>query len=100
MRIPCPYCGPRSHDEFVYHGDATLRRPEGSSPGNDPDADKHAENAMFEYVYLRSNPAGPHKELWFHAAGCHAWLIVERDTRTHAIFGATPARVTAEEQPR
>ena len=21
MRIPCPYCGPRGHDEFAYHGD-------------------------------------------------------------------------------
>jgi methylglutamate dehydrogenase subunit B len=88
MRIPCPYCGPRSNDEFVYHGDATLRRPDTSAAKA---GDDHAERVVLEYVYLRENPAGPHRELWFHAAGCHAWLVVERDTRTHAIFSAVPA---------
>jgi heterotetrameric sarcosine oxidase delta subunit len=84
MRIPCPYCGPRSHDEFVYYGDATLHRPEASGSG--------AEAAFCDYVYVRDNPAGPHRELWFHAASCHEWLVVTRDTRTHAISGAEPAR--------
>jgi len=46
-------------------------------------------------VYLRDNPAGPHRELWFHAGGCHDWLIVSRDTRTHEISGAEPARSAA-----
>ncbi len=86
MRIPCPYCGLRSHDEFVYYGDATLRRPDASV------AD--AERAFFEYVYIRDNPAGPHRELWFHAGGCHEWLVVSRDTRTHEISGAEPARAS------
>jgi len=86
MRIPCPYCGLRSNEEFVYHGDATLRRPEPTGA-----AAEDAERAAYEYVYLRNNPAGRHAELWFHASGCHAWLIVERDTRTHEIFGARPA---------
>ena len=86
MRIPCPYCGPRSNEEFTYHGDATLRRPAIAA------GDANTESAVYDYVYLRNNPAGLHRELWFHAAGCHAWLIVERDTRTHAIAGATPAR--------
>ena len=27
MRIPCPHCGPRAHEEFTYRGDATVRRP-------------------------------------------------------------------------
>ncbi len=39
----------------------------------------------FSYVYLRDNPAGAHRELWYHGAGCQAWLAVERDTLTHAI---------------
>jgi sarcosine oxidase subunit delta len=43
-------------------------------------------------VYLRDNPAGPCRELWFHAAGCHSWLVVERDTRTHEIRSVTFAR--------
>ncbi len=44
-----------------------------------------------EYVYLRNNPAGPHREYWYHGAGCQSWLVVTRDTRTHEIFGAETA---------
>lgn len=84
MRIHCPFCGPRGHEEFVYEGDAGLRRPSLDSP--DIDA------AFHDYVYLRANPDGAHRELWFHAAGCHAWLVVERDTRTHAIGAVVAAR--------
>jgi sarcosine oxidase subunit delta len=77
MRIKCPYCGERALEEFTYRGDATVRRPESLEPG--------AAEAWTDYVYLRDNPAGPHKEHWHHSAGCHAWLTVTRDTRTHAI---------------
>jgi heterotetrameric sarcosine oxidase delta subunit len=83
MRIPCPYCGSRDLSEFVYHGDATPRRP-------DPSAQNAAE-LFYEYVYLRQNPAGPLLELWYHASGCRAWLTVNRDTRSHAIAGAALA---------
>ena len=76
MRIPCPYCGERDVQEFTYLGDAGPRRPDGLSASME---------AMHDYVYLRDNPAGPHRELWQHAAGCRAWLVVTRDTRTHAI---------------
>ena len=65
MRIKCPYCGERALEEFTYRGDAA--------------------EAWTEYVYLRDNPAGPHKEHWHHSAGCHSWLVVTRDTRTHEI---------------
>jgi sarcosine oxidase subunit delta len=95
MRIPCPYCGARSHEEFVYHGDATLHRPDTSRA-----TATDAERAVYEYVYLRENPAGLHRELWFHAAGCHAWLIVERDTRNHAITHVGPAAPAASGAPR
>jgi methylglutamate dehydrogenase subunit B len=84
MRIPCPHCGPRTHEEFTYFGDATARRP--SSTGPD------AEAAYYDYVYTRDNPFGLHRELWFHHGGCHEWLVVERDTRNHDIKGAVPAR--------
>ncbi len=40
---------------------------------------------MTDYVYLRDNPAGAHRELWYHGAGCRSWLVVARDTRTHQI---------------
>lgn len=87
MRIPCPYCGSRDLSEFVYHGDATPKRP-------DPSAE-NASELFYEYVYLRENPAGPIRELWYHASGCRSWLTVTRDTRTHAIAGAILAMETA-----
>ena len=79
MRITCPYCGERGSDEFSYLGDATLTRP-------DP-ARADARDAFHDYVYIRNNPAGEHRELWYHGGGCGAWLVVTRDTRTHAISG-------------
>ena len=45
--------------------------------------------AFHDYVYLRDNPAGLHRELWYHGAGCHAWLVVTRNTRTHEISDVT-----------
>lgn len=77
MRIPCPYCGSRDAHEFAYRGDAAVARPV------DGDA-----AAFADYVYLRDNPAGVLREHWYHARGCRNWLIVERDTRTHAVTGA------------
>ena len=80
MRIPCPLCGNRDVREFTYLGDATVRRP-------DPNA-CDAIDLFVEYVYMRDNPVGSHREFWYHGAGCQAWLVVTRDTRTHEIFGA------------
>lgn len=85
MRIPCPHCGERDASEFTYLGDATKRRPAPDAPFE----------AMVDYVYLRDNPAGSHREFWYHAAGCHAWLIVTRDTRTHAVGAVESARDAA-----
>ena len=84
MRIPCPFCGDRDASEFAYLGDATLKRPDPSSPD--------AERAFHDYVYLRDNPAGPHREFWHHVSGCRSWLIVTRDTRNHEISGAELAK--------
>ncbi|WP_425092570.1 sarcosine oxidase subunit delta [Tropicimonas sp. S265A] len=88
MRIPCPLCGERDLREFTYLGDETyLSRPEeGDAEGY------HA------YLHLRDNPAGPVRDLWFHAMGCGAWLEVERHTVTHAIQGARLVRDTQGEQ--
>ena len=47
---------------------------------------------MFDYVYVRDNPAGAFEELWYHAQGCRTWLRVRRDTVSHAIAGAEYAR--------
>ena len=84
MRIPCPFCGLRGNDEFSYLGDATVRRPDPAAAG--------AGQAFHDYVYLRENPSGLHQELWFHAGGCRAWLVVTRNTRTHEISDVTLAK--------
>ena len=80
LLIPCPWCGERSHIEFVYGGDATRRRPDTQGPV--AAADWHA------YVYLRDNRRGAHVEYWHHSHGCRKWIKVRRDTLTHAILGA------------
>jgi sarcosine oxidase subunit delta len=78
MRLICPFCGNRGIEEFSYFGDASVQRPAADA----------APEEWVNYVYLRENPAGPHSELWYHAAACRQFLKVERDTRTHAILSA------------
>lgn len=87
MRINCPCCGERSLDEFVYHGDATVMRPDHASAT--------AMTDFTRYVFERENPLGLHRELWYHAAGCHAWLVVTRGIATHAITNVEMARDVA-----
>ena len=79
MRIPCPYCGERDLSEFVCRGEVATR------PGS------ATLSAGLDGLYLRDNPEGPTREHWHHAHGCRLWLVVERDTRTHAVTGARPA---------
>jgi heterotetrameric sarcosine oxidase delta subunit len=76
--IPCPHCGPRNHDEFAYAGDATVMPPGPEAPLAEWSA----------ATYLRDNPRGRHRELWRHSFGCGAYLVVERDTRTHEVLSA------------
>lgn len=87
MRITCPHCGERSLDEYLYLGDASVARPDPAAPD--------AAAQFYTYGYERGNVAGPHKELWYHSAGCHAWLVVERDTRTHEIASVALAKDVA-----
>lgn len=83
LTINCPHCGPRPETEFVYGGDANLKRPDPATASDEEWAD---------YIYLRDNPKGPHRELWLHSAGCHTWLVVERNTVSHEVGAVTPAR--------
>lgn len=66
--------------EFAYLGAAEPSRPDSAS------SDGPAQ--FFATVYLRDNPAGVHRELWYHGQGCRRWLRVVRDTRDHRILGA------------
>lgn len=80
MLIPHPLLGLRDAQEFTYLGDASLM--------NRPTS----EEGFYDYVYLRDNPAGVHRELWFHEQGDRSWLIVTRNTLTHEILGAELAK--------
>jgi sarcosine oxidase subunit delta len=92
MRIPCPHCGERGNEEFSYLGDANVRRPDAAFEAT---AGEPGFDAWMDYVYLRDNPAGPHRELWQHVHGCRSWIVVTRDVRTHAILAVEDARTIA-----
>ncbi len=88
MIIDHPLLGPRDAAEFVYLGDAGLiDRP-------DWQADDAAQR-FHDYLYLRDNPAGLHRELWFHEQGDRSWLVVTRNTQTHEIVAVELAREVA-----
>ena len=79
MIINHPQLGPRDAAEFTILGDASLlNRPDWQAD----DADE----AFYAYQYLRENPAGLHRELWFHEHGDRSWLVVTRDTVTHSVI--------------
>ena len=93
MIINHPLLGPRDAQEFVYLGDANLiNRPDGMAAG--------AEDAFHDYLYLRDNPAGLHRELWYHEQGDRSWLVVTRNTVTHEITTVELARDVARKQGR
>ena len=72
--------GDRDSSEFTYLGDAKLlNRPDWQS--------QDALDEFHDYLYLRDNPAGIHRELWFHEHGDRSWVIVTRNTITHEITG-------------
>ena len=83
MRVTCPLCGERDRREFYYQGEAVaLQRPA-------PDA---GDDAWQDYLHLRENPTGERRDLWHHEAGCGAWLVVTRNTSTHAILDVVLAQ--------
>jgi sarcosine oxidase, subunit delta len=77
LLIPCPWCGPRQDSEFTYGGQAHIARPSPSDVASD--------TQWAEYLFMRTNPRGLHREQWLHAAGCRQWFNVERDTVTYRI---------------
>ncbi len=90
MIVTCPFCGDRPSEEFGVLGDAAPVRP--ADPAGDPEA-------WYDYVYLRANPRGAHREYWHHVGGCRQWLVVTRDTTTHDIAAVEPARLAKQTAP-
>jgi sarcosine oxidase subunit delta len=81
LLIPCPWCGPRPENEFHYGGEAGIARP------YDPSAVDDA--AWAEFLYMRTNPKGRHKERWRHQFGCGRFFNAVRDTLTDRISGTS-----------
>ena len=77
LLIECPWCGERAETEFSYGGEAGITRP------SDPHALTDTEWA--DYLFMRKNPRGAHKELWNHSQGCRRWFGAERDTVTYKV---------------
>ena len=88
MLINHPLLGPRDAAEFVYLGDASLiNRPDWQT--------ENTAEEFYEYQYLRDNPAGETRELWFHEQGDRSWLVGTRNTLTHEINKVELARDVA-----
>ena len=93
MIINHPLLGPRDAQEFTYLGDASLiDRPDWQA--------EDAAEQFYNYQYLRNNPAGEHRELWFHEGGDRSWLVVTRNTVSHEISNVELARDVARMQGR
>ena len=89
LMIDCPWCGTRPENEFRYGGEAHLTRPADPAAVDDL--------AWADFLYMRSNPKGPHAERWRHIHGCGRFLNCVRDTvsdriRATAKPGETPPK--------
>lgn len=97
MLIDHPLLGPREAREFVILGEASLiDRPDPAECASREDAIER----FHDWLHLRDNPAGSHDELWYHEQGDRSWLVVTRDTVTHAVLGVQLARDIALERGR
>lgn len=76
--ISCPYCGERDQSEFSHAGEAHIARPIGSADLTD--------DQWADFVFMRSNPKGPHAERWLHAAGCGKFFNMLRNTASDEIL--------------
>ncbi len=90
LSIPCPWCGHRDETEFGYGGEADIARP--PSTANDAE--------WADYLFMRTNTKGVHRERWAHAFGCRRWFVVVRDTTTNRVLevhapGAVPEKTGA-----
>lgn len=93
MIINHPLLGPRDSSEFVYLGDAALMNRPQWQGAEATDADIQQSIGRFhDYLYLRDNIAGEHRELWYHEQGDRSWLVVTRNTVTHEILDVELAR--------
>ncbi|MDN0076385.1 sarcosine oxidase subunit delta [Crenobacter sp. SG2303] len=82
LQITCPWCGLRAESEFSYGGEADIARPS--------DSEALSDEAWGDYLFMRKNTKGVHKEQWLHASGCRRWFNAERDTVTYQFIRTYP----------
>lgn len=75
IQIPCPHCGSRAIDEFLF-GEIPVV----------PDEITDAEERDLDRAFMRTNAEGIQHEAWFHVYGCRRWVRIQRDTRTDEIL--------------
>ena len=77
LQITCPWCGPRAESEFTCGGEAHIARP--------LDTDALSDEQWGDYLFMRKNPKGLHREQWLHASGCRRWFNAERHTVSYTF---------------
>jgi sarcosine oxidase, subunit delta len=77
LLIPCPWCGLRAESEFACGGEADIARP--LKP------EELSDREWGDYLFMRTNTRGRHREQWHHSFGCRRWFAIERDTVTYSI---------------
>ena len=78
LNLFCPHCrGKRPLSEFVYG--EIPRVPDALTDPADRDLDRG---------FMHDNLEGEVTERWFHHAGCHRWVTVERDSRTDVVVSS------------
>ena len=79
LLIKCPWCGPRAESEFSCGGEADIARP--------LETEKLTDREWGDYLFMRKNPRGVHREQWLHTQGCRRWFKAQRDTVSYEIHG-------------
>lgn len=77
LLIKCPWCGERAETEFSCGGEADIVRP--------VDGENLTDKEWGDYVFMRENARGLHREQWHHTQGCRRWFKLERDTVSYEI---------------
>ncbi len=91
LLLDCPWCGPRSEEEFACGGEGHIARPLNSENMDDA--------AWGDYVFMRSNHKGVYFERWRHGLGCGRWFNIARSTISHEILAIYHVGDTKPELP-
>lgn len=82
LLIPCPWCGPRGHEEFTFGDAADKRRP--AQPQRCDD------DTWAEFLYGPQNPPAGGRYLVCHSLACGLWFAVDFDTSSHELTDSRP----------